>query len=148
MKNQMQKGFTLIELMIVVAIIGILAAVAIPAYQDYIARAQVSEAASMTSGIKTTLAEYGQINGAYPDTTTTPTNAELTVDGQYATATVGEGDGVITVKFDVAGNVNANIAGGILTFTGPDLATNPTSFDFTCAVTSGIPAEYLPKNCQ
>lgn len=148
MKSQMQKGFTLIELMIVVAIIGILAAVAIPAYQDYIARAQVSEAASMTSGIKTTMAEYAQINGAYPAAGTTPTNGELEVNGQYADATVGDGDGVITVTFKGAGVVNANIAGGILTFSGPTLTDNPTSFEFDCAVTSGIPAEYLPKNCQ
>jgi len=150
MNNQMQKmqkGFTLIELMIVVAIIGILAAVAIPAYQDYIARAQVSEAFSMTSGMKTTISEYGQINGAYPGTGTTPTNGDLAVDGQYATAAVGDGDGVITVTFESAGDVNANVAGGILTLTPPTLTNNPTSFEFVCAVTSGIDAKYLPKNC-
>jgi type IV pilus assembly protein PilA len=148
MNAHVQKGFTLIELMIVVAIIGILAAVAIPAYQDYIARAQVSEAASMTSGIKTTMAEYAQINGAYPTTDTTPTNSDLEVNGQYADAKVGEGDGVITVTFKDAGDVNANVAEGILTFTGPTLTDNPTSFEFECAVTSGIDAKYLPKNCQ
>ena len=60
-----QQGFTLIELMIVVAIIGILAAVAIPSYQDYTARAQVSEGLSLTSQFKTTLAEYFADNGAY-----------------------------------------------------------------------------------
>jgi type IV pilus assembly protein PilA len=149
MKNQMQKGFTLIELMIVVAIIGILAAVAIPAYQDYIARAQVSEAFSMTSGMKTTLAEYGQINGAYPDESTAPKASELKVEGQYATAEVTVKTGVITVTFGSAGDVNANIAAGILTFTPPVLNVSPapTSFEFTCAVTSGIDAKYLPKNC-
>ena len=148
MKHQMQKGFTLIELMIVVAIIGILAAVAIPAYQDYIARAQVSEAFSMTSGMKTTISEYGQINGAYPGTKTTPTNGDLAVTGEYASAAVGDADGVITVTFGTAGDVNANVAGGILTLSAPDLSTDPTSFEFTCAVTSGIDAKYLPKNCQ
>jgi type IV pilus assembly protein PilA len=148
MKHQMQKGFTLIELMIVVAIIGILAAVAIPAYQDYIARAQASEAFSMTSGMKTTIAEYGQINGVYPDATTAPKAADLTVTGQYATATVAEDNGVITITMGEAGTVNANIAGGKLTLTPPELDTNPTSFNFTCAV--GDPAieeKYLPKNC-
>jgi type IV pilus assembly protein PilA len=68
MKNT-QKGFTLIELMIVVAIIGILAAVAIPAYQDYIARAQASEAVTLLGGTKTPLAEYFSDYGDWPDDT-------------------------------------------------------------------------------
>ena len=66
MMKKTQKGFTLIELMIVVAIIGILAAVAIPAYQDYIARAQASEAVTLLGGAKTPLAEYYADNGAFP----------------------------------------------------------------------------------
>jgi type IV pilus assembly protein PilA len=63
---RLQKGFTLIELMIVVAIIGILASVAIPAYQDYIARAQVSEAVSLTAAGKTPLTEYYNNQGLWP----------------------------------------------------------------------------------
>jgi type IV pilus assembly protein PilA len=63
-----QKGFTLIELMIVVAIIGILAAIAIPAYQDYTIRAQVTEGLSLASGVKTGIAEYFAQNGKWPTT--------------------------------------------------------------------------------
>ena len=66
MFKTIQKGFTLIELMIVVAIIGILAAIAIPAYQDYIARAQVSEAVELNAGAKTPLAEFFSDKGRWP----------------------------------------------------------------------------------
>lgn len=102
----------------------------------------------MTSGMKTTISEYGQINGAYPGTTiaTTPSNTDLTVAGQYADAFVGDGNGVITVTLKGAGTVNANIAGGILTLTPPAINTSPTAFEFTCAVTRGIDLKYLPNN--
>ena len=66
MKRFMQKGFTLIELMIVVAIIGILAAVALPAYQDYTKRARVSEALSLMSGAKASVTEYYSTNNTWP----------------------------------------------------------------------------------
>ncbi len=84
MKNT-QKGFTLIELMIVVAIIAILAAIAIPAYQDYLIRAQVSEGAVLSDGAKTAVAEFYSNHGHYPLTNQSaglPTNA-TSINGKY-----------------------------------------------------------------
>ena len=89
--KKIQSGFTLIELMIVVAIIGILAAVAIPQYQNYVARTQMSEALSLASGSKVALAEYFQSNGVFPgDNATAGIGVSTTIKGKYVTSvTVG-----------------------------------------------------------
>nr|ADI23793.1 Tfp pilus assembly protein, major pilin PilA [uncultured gamma proteobacterium HF4000_47G05] len=77
-------GFTLIELMIVVAIIGVLAAIAIPQYQNYVARAQASEAFSLASGAKTAVAEYFMLNGTFPADNGTAGLSEATdISGNY-----------------------------------------------------------------
>ena len=81
--NKVQQGLTLIELMIVVAIIGILAAVAIPSYQDYTARAQVSEGLSLTSAFKTSLAEYFADNGDFAGLADDITPLGGTTAGKY-----------------------------------------------------------------
>jgi len=102
----MQKGFTLIELMIVVAIIGILAAIAIPAYQTYTIRAQVSEGASLASGLETAFAENYANTG-----TAALTNAALgvknVIEGSYVESVTLTGGGQITVLF--GGKANAKI---------------------------------------
>lgn len=93
MKILLQRGFTLIELMIVVAIIGILAAIAIPAYQAYITRGQVSEAIALGAGLKTPLADYAGNRAAWPTKLVTPLGTpsvyevSATLTGKYSSVT-------------------------------------------------------------
>ena len=135
-----QSGFTLIELMIVVAIIGVLAAVAIPQYQSYVARAQVSEGFSCTAAAKTAVSLYYNMNGRFPKT-----NAEAgadSCDGTYVeSSTVGD-DGVITVKFGNASHdsITAKTFGLI-----PTGGTG--SIKWQCEAQT-IDPKYLPNSCQ
>ncbi len=108
--KSIQKGFTLIELMIVVAIIGILAAIAIPAYQDYTIRAQVSEANTMAAGLETAMADFYNDKGVWPSTMNgLPTAnglglAQATMDGKYGQIAMPAGAlGVIQEKFSNSG---------------------------------------------
>jgi type IV pilus assembly protein PilA len=122
MRNNLQKGFTLIELMIVVAIIGILAAVALPAYQDYIARSQVTEGVSLLSGSKTALNEYFGNNNYWPSTAT---DIIGTTSGKYVSAvTITAGAGAATPIIVEARmknlGVNSGIAGGTVELSSVD----------------------------
>ncbi|HGL9169052.1 TPA: pilin, partial [Neisseria gonorrhoeae] len=95
--NTLQKGFTLIELMIVIAIVGILAAVALPAYQDYTARAQVSEAILLAEGQKSAVTEYYLNNGEWPENNASAGVASSATDikGKYVKEVKVE-NGVVT----------------------------------------------------
>ena len=141
--KQLQKGFTLIELMIVVAIIGILAAVAIPAYQDYIARSQVSEAVSLLGASKTPVAEYVSDRGTIPATT----DAISTTIGKY-TASIAVGGDVTNVTLTAtmkSGGVNSAVTNGTVEMRSPDGAK---SWNCTAGSTNGLASKYLPGACR
>ncbi|ENV6199241.1 pilin, partial [Neisseria gonorrhoeae] len=109
--NTLQKGFTLIELMIVIAIVGILAAVALPAYQDYTARAQVSEAILLAEGQKSAVTEYYLNHGEWPENNTSAGVASSPTDikGKYVKS-VTVAKGVVTAEMASTG-VNKEIQG-------------------------------------
>src|SRR5580692_8191655 len=113
-RMSVQKGFTLIELMIVIAIIGILAAIAIPAYQNYTIRAQVTEGLTLADGWKTAIAEYYANTGAWPTTANLTAAGQVTSQGKYETVAVTT-PGVITITY--GNQANAKILTKVLGLT-------------------------------
>ena len=154
-----QKGFTLIELMIVVAIIGILAAIAIPAYQDYTIRSQVTEGMNLASAVETGVAEYYANTGSWPTTLTAAGGDSNNLpSGKYVSSVDVGASGVITVKYGA--QANANVAGATLTLT-PGLSVNndvawicgdhATPAGITPATTpvvAVVKQKYLPQVCR
>ena len=137
-----QQGFTLIELMIVVAIIGILAAIAIPAYQDYTIRAQVSEGLNLTGACKAAVTEYYQDQGVFPtDNATAGLEAALNIKGKYTTQVAVGGNGVCAATY--GNEANANINGAILSMTPFD---NQGSISWEC--TADFENKWLPAACR
>ena len=137
-----QKGFTLIELMIVIAIIGILAVVALPAYQDYTARAQVSEALTLAEGQKSAVTEYRSDRGDWP-TTNAMAGVASSISGKYVASVQVGAAGTITATMKSAG-VNNDIKGATLILVPTD---NNGSFTWTCN-TGDIEQKFRPSTCR
>ena len=139
-----QKGFTLIELMIVVAIIGILAAVAIPMYLDYTVRAQAGEGINLSSGAKAAVTEYYQDQGAFPaDNATAGIEAAGNITGKYITQVQVTAGGLIVVTY--GNDVNTKILGATLTMTPTD---NQGSVAWACTGDAVLVAKWLPPACR
>ncbi|HEZ6943887.1 TPA: pilin [Neisseria meningitidis] len=162
--NTLQKGFTLIELMIVIAIVGILAAVALPAYQDYTARAQVSEAILLAEGQKSAVTEYYLNHGEWPgDNSSAGVATSSEIKGKYVQS-VTVANGVITAQMASSG-VNNEIKGKKLSlwakrqdgsvkwFCGQPVTRNAANATDVADVANGktddkINTKHLPSTCR
>ncbi|HGO7109639.1 TPA: pilin [Neisseria meningitidis] len=157
--NTLQKGFTLIELMIVIAIVGILAAVALPAYQDYTARAQVSEAILLAEGQKSAVTEYYLNHGEWPgDNSSAGVATSSEIKGKYVKS-VTVANGVITAQMASSG-VNNEIKGKKLSlwakrqdgsvkwFCGQPVTRADNAKDDAVTGTDKIDTKHLPSTCR
>jgi len=161
MFKKVQQGFTLIELMIVVAIIGILAAIAIPAYQNYTIRAQVTEGLNLADGWKTAIAEYYANTGNWPVQTNLTGTCVST--GKYESAVTVTTGGEILITY--GNQANAKLSGSVLSLTPYTNSNNDviwacgtastSSFGTGAVMASNAPtgstnvsAQYLPTSCH
>ena len=137
--KSIEKGFTLIELMIVVAIIGILAAVALPAYQDYTIRAKVSELMLAASAMRTGISEKFQSDPN--DTACAGGGATIPIVGKILTASVTDA-GVVTIY---GGTASTSIGQNVTITVTPTFSTATGTITWSCV---GSPSKYMPATCR
>lgn len=141
--KQVQQGFTLIELMIVVAIIGILASMAIPAYQTYTIRAQVAEGLNISGPVQNAVAEYRLEYGVFPaDNTAAAADIATAYRGKYVSSITIAG-AVVSIQY--GNDANGQINGQTLELTA---ISNAGSVEWSCATGGVIPTGYLPAACR
>jgi len=144
MKKQAQKGFTLVELMIVIAIVGILAAVALPAYQDYTIRAKMSEPLALMGEAKTTIAEYYIANGVMPSNASqagvrTAINTDIVKSLSFAS-------NLITIQVqDIGGDTGTN---NLFVFSLTNTTSGSPQWKCKPAASTPINISYMPANCR
>ncbi|HZP67274.1 MAG TPA: pilin [Rudaea sp.] len=140
------KGFTLIELMIVVAIIAILAAIALPAYQDYTIRSQVSEGSVLADGAKTAVAEFYTNRGTFPPSNASAGLATSTsIQGNYVSQLAVANTGIIEATY--GNKANSAITGKLLDFS--PYSKGGGSLAWTCKTPgNSIASKYLPTSCR